>query len=308
MKPTTTLIAAALAAAMALPAAAQERVSIGTGGTGGLFYIIGAGMAELLTEHMPGTTARAEVTGASIENIRRTSAGEMELGFSSSSTLYEAATGTGAFDGEAMPVAALAYLYPAVLQIATVQRTGITSIDELAGRSISLGPPGSNAAVLAQRLLEHYGVFDPGRAQFLSFAEGANAVSAGTLDAAVVLAGAPVAALIDLDARDDMVLLSVDADRVEGLLEDFPFYQLFEIAPDTYSGVSEPTLVINDPATLFVHAEAEADFVTAMTAAIFDNLDTLGEIHPLARRITHETAPNVPIPLHPGAEAYFANH
>ena len=308
MKPTTTLIAAALAAAMALPAAAQERVSIGTGGTGGLFYIIGAGMAELLTEHMPGTTARAEVTGASIENIRRTAAGEMELGFSSSSTLYEAATGTGAFEGDAQPVAALAYLYPAVLQIATVERTGIRQIEDLDGRSISLGPPGSNAAVLAQRLLEHHGVFDAGRSQFLSYAEGANAVSTGTLDAAVVLAGAPVAALIDLDARDDMVLLPVDPDAVAGLLEDFPFYQLYEIPANTYAGVTEPTMVINDPATLFVHAEADADFVRAMTAAIFDNLDTLGEIHPLARLILHETAPNVPIPLHPGAEAFFAAH
>ena len=77
----TILTAAALVAALALPAAAQQRVSIGTGGTGGLFYVIGAGMSDLITEHMPDTTARAEVTGASIENIRRTTAGELEMGF-----------------------------------------------------------------------------------------------------------------------------------------------------------------------------------------------------------------------------------
>ncbi|MDD7969664.1 TAXI family TRAP transporter solute-binding subunit [Roseinatronobacter alkalisoli] len=308
MKLTGSLIAAAVAMAFAMPATAQERISIGTGGTGGLFYVIGAGMAELITEHMPDTTARAEVTGASIENIRRTALGELELGFSSSSTLYEAASGTGAFDGDPHPVAALAYLYPAVMQVATTARTGITSFEDLAGRPVSLGPPGSNAAVLAQRLLESYGAFSPENAQFLSYAEGVNALVNGSVDAAVVLAGAPVAALIDLDAREDMVLLPVDAESVAGLLEEYPFYQLYEIPANTYGGVTDPTLVINDPAVLFVHADAPDEFVQAMTAALFDNLDTLGEIHPLARLILHETAPNTPIDLHAGAAAYFAGN
>ena len=305
MRKTPLLAAAALAALLAAPATAQDRVSIGTGGTGGLFYVIGAGMADLVTRHMPGVTARAEVTGASIENIRRTAAGELEMGFSSSSTLYEAATGTGAFDGDKQPVAAMAYLYPAVMQIATTRQTGITKLEDLAGRPISLGPPGSNAAVLAQRLLAAHGAFDPARAQFLSYAEGVNALTSGTVDAAVVLAGAPVAALIDLDARADMVLIPVEPEKVAGMLAEYPFYQLFEIPAGTYPDVTTPTMVLNDPATLFVHAEADPAFVQGMTAAIFDHLDELASVHPLARRIRHETAVNVPIPLHAGAKAYF---
>lgn len=305
---TTILSALALAATLALPATAQQRISIGTGGTGGLFYVVGAGMADLITRHMEGATARAEVTGASIENIRRLAAGEMEMGFSSSSTLYEAATGTGAFEGDAQPVAAMAYLYPAVMQIATTAQTGITGFADLAGRPISMGPPGSNAAVLAQRMLESYGVYDPANSQFLSYAEGVAALRAGTVDATVVLAGAPVAALIDLDAQADMVLLSVTAEEVAGLLADYPFYQLYEIAGGTYPDVPQPTLVINDPATLFVHAEADPALVQGMTAAIFDHLDELIQVHGIARQIRHETAVNVPIPLHAGAAAYFAAH
>ncbi|MCB1390345.1 MAG: TAXI family TRAP transporter solute-binding subunit [Rhodobacteraceae bacterium] len=304
----TALFAAAVATALALPAAAQQRVSIGTGGTGGLFYVVGAGMADLITEYMPDTTARAEVTGASIENIRRTTAGELELGFSSSSTLYEAATGTGAFDGDPQPVASMAYLYPAVLQIATTAQTGITSMADLAGHPISMGPPGSNAAVLAQRLLEAYGVYDAGNSQFLSYSEGVDALTNGTVDAAVVLAGAPVAALIDLDARADMVLIGVEADAVAGMLEQFPFYQLYTIAAGTYPDVTADTVVINDPATLFVRDDADPALVEGMTAAIFDHLDELVQVHGIARRITHATAVNVPIPLHPGAAAYFAAH
>jgi TRAP transporter solute receptor, TAXI family len=303
-----TLLVAALAATLALPAAAQQRVSIGTGGTGGLFYVVGAGMADLITEHMPDTTARAEVTGASIENIRRTAGGELEMGFSSSSTLYEAATGTGAFEGDPQPVASLAYLYPAVLQIATIEGTGITSMADLAGHTISMGPPGSNAAVLAQRLLEAYGVYDEGNSQFLSYSEGVDALTNGTVDAAVVLAGAPVAALIDLDARADMVLLGVEPDAVAGMLQEYPFYQLYTIAGGTYPDVAADTVVINDPATLFVREDADPALVEGMTAAIFDHLDALIQVHGIARQITHATAVNVPIPLHPGAAAYFAAH
>ena len=303
----STLAALALAATVVGPAGAQERVSIGTGGTGGLFYVIGAGMAELLNNRMEGTTARAEVTGASVENIRRVAADQMTFGFSSSSTLYEAEEGQGPFEGDPQPVAAMAYLYPAVLQIATTAETGIGSLEDLAGKRVNLGPPGSNSAVLAQRLLEAYGVFDPGLAQFLSYTEGTNALMNGTVDAAVVLAGAPTAALIDLDAQRDMVLLPIDEERVSGLLEEYPFYQAYEIPAGTYPDQTEPVTAINDPATIFTHENADEELVRTITATIFDNLDELGEVHPQAREISAETATRTPIELHPGAQAYFGD-
>lgn len=102
------LAALALAATCAAPAAAQDRTFIETGGTGGLLYVICAGMAELLNNHMDGTTARAEVTGASVENIRRVAADQVTFGFSSSLTLYEAKAGEGPFDGDPQAVAAIA--------------------------------------------------------------------------------------------------------------------------------------------------------------------------------------------------------
>ena len=289
---------------LATPALAQERISIGTGGTGGLFYIIGAGMAEVINQHMPDATARAEVTGASVENIRRVAADQMTFGFSSSSTLYEASVGEGPFE-EALPVAAMAYLYPAVLQIATTADTGITDMEGLAGKRINLGPPGSNSAVLVQRLMETYGVFDPANAQFLSYTEGTAALMNGQIDATVVLAGAPTAALIDLGAQRDMVMLSVDAETVGPMLEQYPFYQLYEMPAGTYEGQDEPVTVINDPATIFTSQFATDEEVYAITKALFDNLDTLAQVHPEAAKIQVETAVNAPIPLHQGAQMYF---
>jgi uncharacterized protein len=304
----TFIAALAVVSGLAAPALAEERVSIGTGGTGGLFYVIGAGVANVINTHMEGVTARAEVTGASVENIRRVAADQITFGFSSSSTLYEAAEGIGAFDGDKQPVAGMAYLYPAVLQVATIKSTGITGFEDLAGKRINVGPPGSNAAVLSQRVLTAYGVFDPSKVEFLSYNEGVAALTNGTVDATVVLAGAPTAALIDLDAQEDMVLLSLDPAKVGTLFKDYPFYQPYEIPAGTYPDQTEPVSVVNDPATLFVNANADPAMVEKLTAAIFDNLGELGEVHPQARAINLKDAPNMPIPLHAGAQAYFDAH
>ncbi|MEO3386893.1 TAXI family TRAP transporter solute-binding subunit [Mesorhizobium sp. CAU 1741] len=299
------LAAAGLAAVFAAsPAMSQERVSIGTGGTGGLFYVIGAGMAEVLNTHVDGMTARAEVTGASVENIRRVAAGQMTFGFSSSSTLYEASVGEGPFE-EALPVAGMAYLYPAVLQIATTADTGIETMDDLDGKRINLGPPGSNSAVLVQRMLEAYDVFDASNAQFLSYNEGTSALMNGTVDATVVLAGAPTAALIDLGAQRDMRLIPIEQDRLAEMVETYPFYQFYEIPAGTYTGQENGVMAINDPATIFTATEVPEETVYGITKALFDNLAEIQEIHPQAKEISVENATNSPIDLHPGAQRYF---
>ena len=262
-------------------------------------------MADVINNHMEGTTARAEVTGASVENIRRVAADQMTFGFSSSSTLYEAKEGQGPFEGDPQPVAAMAYLYPAVLQFATTADTRITGFEDLAGKRVNLGPPGSNSAVLGQRLLEAYGVFDPANVEFLSYTEGTNALMNGTVEATVVLAGAPTAALIDLDAQRDMVLLSLDEEKVGGLFEEYPFYQPYEIPAGTYPDQTEAVTVVNDPATLFAREGADEQLIYDITATIFDNLGELGEVHPQAKEISAETATQAPIDLHPGAASYF---
>lgn len=301
-----------MAAASALPllsgttlsALAEQRISIGTGGTGGLFYVIGAGMADIINKNMPDTSARAEVTGASIENIRRVVAGQMTFGFSSSSTLFEAKNGQGAFK-KPQAVAAMAYLYPAVLQVATLKQTGVKTFGDLAGKSVSLGPPGSNSAVISQRILEAYGVFDKVTPQFLSYTEGTNALVNGTVQAASVLAGAPTAALIDLDSQRDMVLIPVEEAKLGDLLKKYPFYQLYEIKKETYSDLEGPVKVINDPATIFTAADADEKLIYDITKTLFTHLKELGGIHPQAKAISLETATKTPIDLHPGAKKFF---
>ncbi|MFT6655239.1 MAG: TRAP transporter TAXI family solute receptor [Marinomonas primoryensis] len=299
-------IASALCAILVTSAMAADRVSIGTGGTGGLFYVIGAGISESINKHMDNTTARAEVTGASVENNHRVAAGQMTLGLSSSSTLYEAKKGQGPFKVSGpLDVAGIAYLYPAVLQIATKSGTGVNSFEELKGKRVSMGPPGSNAAVLATRLLQEYGVFKDITPRFLSYNEGVKALINGQVDATVVLAGAPTASLIDLDSQTDMILLSAKIEKLESLIQKYPFYQAYSLPVGTYPDQTSPVTMINDPAILFTSGKEDQSTVYNITKAIFDNLDELGQIHPQAKAISLKTAKYTPIALHPGAKKYF---
>lgn len=299
----TTVLAVALTSTISL---AADRISIGTGGTGGLFYVIGAGVAETLNKNLDDTTARAEVTGASVENNHRVAAGQMTLGLSSSSTLFEAKNGQGPFEKTgALDVAGIAYLYPAVLQIATIDNKGINSFEDLVGKRVSMGPPGSNAAVIATRLLEEYDIYDVIVPRFLSYTEGVKALVNGQVDATVVLAGAPTSSLIDLDSQVDMKLLSADEEKLNNMIMKYPFYQIAQLEPGIYPDIKQRVAVINDPAILFTSGKEDQSKVYNITSAIFSHLDELGQVHPQAKHIQLDTAPNTPIALHPGAKKYF---
>lgn len=301
------LLATALTAALTSTISlAADRISIGTGGTGGLFYVIGAGVAETLNKHLDDTTARAEVTGASVENNHRVAAGQMTLGLSSSSTLFEAKSGEGPFKNSgALDVVGIAYLYPAVLQVATIDGEGINSFDDLKGKRVSMGPPGSNAAVIATRLLEEYGVYSDITPRFLSYTEGVKALVNGQVDATVVLAGAPTSSLIDLDSQVNMKLLSADEDKLNNMIKKYPFYQVANLQPGIYPDIKQPVTVINDPAILFTSGKEDQTKVYNITNAIFSHLDELGQVHPQAKNIQLNTAPSTPIALHPGAKKFF---
>ena len=99
--------------------------------------------------------------------------------------------------------------------------------------------------------------------------------------------------------------MPVEAGSVEGMLEQYPFYETVEIPGGTYDGEPDPVLAVGDPAILFTSGDADPGQIEAITAALFDNLETLGQVHPAAAKITAEAAPNAPIDLHPGAQAYF---
>ena len=299
------ILALATTLALATSAAhAMDRVSIGTGGTGGVFYTVGAGLADLINMTADGIAANAEVTGASIENVRRVSMGQMTIGFSSASTLYAGYSAEDPFEGK-QNVMAIAALYPAVLQVAATADSGAKTIADLKDLRISVGPPGSNSSVLAERMLTAHDAFDINNVQFLSYGEATNSIRNGNLDASIILAGVPASAFIELTTTTEANLIPVEKAKAEALIKDYPFYALGEVKGDVYGGNSEPIAAMVDPVILFTSKDADEELVYRITKLMFDNLSTLAEVHPAAALITRENAPNTPIPLHPGAKRYF---
>ncbi|MES1953800.1 TAXI family TRAP transporter solute-binding subunit [Salinisphaera hydrothermalis] len=298
------LLAGALLAATASLATASERIGIGTGGAGGVFYAVGAGMANVINNDMPGASATAQVTGASIENVHRVEAGQIQFGFSSASTLYQAAHGKGPFPSK-QDVAAVAYLYPATLQIAVKDSAHIKSMADLGKARIGIGPPGSNAALFCSRLLKAYGVFHQDRVQFLSYSEATNAMQDNNLDASCILAGTPASAFIRLFTTENVHLLGVGPAKAKSLIKKYPYYKTIKIPAKTYKGQNQAVLAVGDPAILFTRKSANQKMVYNVTKTLFTHLDQWKQSHPMARFINAKDATHTPIPLAPGAKRYF---
>ena len=310
MKKVSIFLALFLGLALILsgPAAADQFISIATGGTGGVYYPVGGGMAELINQHVEGVNATAEVTGASTENVRLLQAGEVELGLVQNDITFYAKTGTEMFEDEELGnLRGVAVLYPEIIQIVTLEGAGIDSVYDFAGKTIAVGAPGSGTEANARQIIEAHGLtYEDMTVDYLSFAEAVDQLRDGHVDAAFLTAGIPTGALMDLAATHDPKILSIDEDVAAQIMEDFPFYTEAVIPGGTYDGLDEDVNTVTVLAMIVTSAALDSDTVYNMTAAIFDNLDYLYEIHERARDITVEAAQDgMPIELHRGAARYF---
>ena len=304
-------LVAVVAAALALGGCGQgdgQRLSIATGGSGGVYFVYGGGIAEQIGEHLDGYQATAEVTSASVDNMYLIADGKSDLAFALADTAADAVNGTDTFDGEKVPAQALARLYNNLTQVATVKGKGVTSVEELRGKRVTVGSPGSGTEVIALRVLEAAGL-DPDRdidRQQLGVGESVQAVKDGALDAFFWSGGVPTSAVTDLATSRELVLLPTDQ-YVEELSQRYgPFYVSAEIEAGRYEGVDQPVKVVAVPNYLVVNRSMDPELAYRLTKLLFDQKQALAEVHPSARRLELDTAPKVaPLELRPGARRYY---
>jgi uncharacterized protein len=279
-------------------------MSILTGGTGGTYYPLGGAFANLVSE-ATGIDTNAETTGASAENMQSIKDDKGEIAFTQTDIASYATEGKLMFDGNAIDnIKAIGTLYPETIQIVTTEKSGIKTVEDLKGKKVSIGAPGSGTAANAEQILEVYGMsLDDIKKQDLSFDESVSGIKDGNIDAAFVTAGHPTAAVEELSATDKVVIVPVDADKAEKLIEKYPYYTKEEIANGTYKiGEAVPTVAVQ--AMLVVKAGLSDEVVYDITKAIFENLDKVQ--HAKAKQIKPENALNgVGIDVHPGAQKYF---
>ena len=304
-------LAAAVALGMAslVNAGAQDRLSIATGGTGGVYYPYGGAMANVLSENLDGVEVTAEVTSASVDNMLFIEQGDVDLAFVLGDTAYDATVGNEPFES-AIPAVALATLYNNFTHLVTTEDAGINSVADLAGKRVSVGSPGSGTEVIADRMMEAAGLNpqeDIEREQ-LGATESADAIKDGQIDAYFWSGGLPTGSVTDLGATPNIDLKLVpNGDLAAPMAEQYgAFYSAATVPGGTYPGQDEDVEVVIVPNILVVHEDMDEQLAYDITRVIFEQQPALAAAHPAADELTIENATqNSPIPYHPGAIRYY---
>ncbi len=315
MKALARLTTAGLALALAMGvASAQEKrnLSIVTGGTGGVYYPLGGGMANILSKYVPGWQATAEVTGGSVDNLKLIGAQRADIGLTMADASLEAARGEDKFKGNKVAHQTLAVLYPNNMHIATIEATGINTVADLKGKRVSTGSPGSATEVMAFRVLEAAGIDKDKdlKRERLGVAESTNAVKDRKIDAYFWVGGLPTAGVTDLAATPGVRLKLVDhANLAEKMnAKHGPLYAPGKIPANTYPGQDKDAQIATVWNILVVHEKMSNDVAYNIVKTIFDKRDELATVHKeaLNMKLENQKQANSPVPFHPGAMKYFA--
>lgn len=302
-----------LLAGLGLAVAVQaQNISIATGGTGGVYYPMGGGLAAVLSKYVPGMQATAEVTGGSVDNLKLIASGKPYVGFSMSDAAQDALKGEDKFKGNKVPVRTLMVLYPNRMHLVTVEGKGIAKFADLKGKRVSTGSPGSATEVMAFRLIEAAGMDKDKdlKRERLGAAESVNAIKDGKIDAFFWVGGLPTAAVSDLANTPGNKIKMVDhADLVPAMNKKYGNLYVQDAIPKaTYKGME----VDNQQATvqnILVAAES-MDEKTAynIVKAIFDHKADIVAVHKEAEnfKLENQKKDATPVPWHPGAVKYFA--
>jgi len=288
--------------------AKTEFVSIGTGGTGGVYYPYGGGVAEIWTQYVDGVKAVAEVTGASVENTRLCHKGETLFGEIMSDVAYQAYHGVGKFDGQPQKIKGMFVMYPNVFHMVAMKDEGIDNVTGVKGKKVSVGAPASGTEFMAQLVLEEalnapYSSFDVFR---LSFTESANALKDGTIDVGIWAVAPPTSSIMDLATTHNVEVVPFTRDQIRKVTEKFPYYSAYSLPADTYRGQAKEVLTPSVWNTFICNADIDEEMVYKLTKAVFEHQDYLINIHPFAKNTTPENAiQHSVIPLHPGAIKYL---
>ena len=297
--------------AVAFTAHAQN-YSIATGGTGGVYYPLGGGMAAVFSKHIPGMQATAEVTGGSVANLQLIGTGKPYIALTQADAAIDALKGQDKFTGKPVPVRTLAVLYPNRMHVVTIEGTGISKINDLKGKRVSTGSGGSATEVFAFRVIEAAGL-DKDRdmkRERLGVAESGAALKDRKIDAFFWVGGLPTAAVSDLANSPGAKIKMLDiAHLVPAMTKKHGnIYIRDVIEKSVYKGMEADNQAATVTNLLVVHENMDEKTAYNIVRAVFDHRDDLIRVHKEAENIKLENQKTEAssVPWHPGAKKFFA--
>jgi uncharacterized protein len=306
----TKAAAGALAVGLALApvgAKAQEFINVLTGGTSGVYYPLGVALSEIYGDNIEGVRTQVQATRASVENLNLLEQGRGEIAFSLGDSLVMGWEGNeeAGFRGPLQKLRRIAAIYPNYIQLVATADSGITTLADLSGRTLSVGAPASGTELNTRAIMAAADMTydDLGQVQYLPFAESVELMKNRQLDATLQSAGLGVASIQDLSTTNPTTVVEIPADLVESIGAP---YAPGIIPAGTYQGQDEDVETATVINYLVTHEDVDEETVYQMTKLLFENLDRMSSAHAAAQDINIETAVDEnPVPLHPGAERYY---
>ena len=315
MKKTVAILAITISAGFALAGAAhaqQKTMSIGTGGTGGVYYPLGGAVANVLSKNLPNVQATAEVTGGSVDNLKLVGSGKPYVGFTMTDAAQDAYRGEDKFKGNKVALKTLMILYPNRMHVVSIEGRGVARMSDLKGKRVSTGSPGSATEVMAFRIIEAAGLDKDKdlKRERLGVAESVNAIKDGKIDAFFWVGGLPTAAVTDLANTPGTKIKMIDhADVVDAMNKKYGNLYVEDVIPKTmYRGMDADNKQATVMNILVAHESMDDKTAYNIVKTIFDKRDDLIAVHKEAEnfKLENQKASATPIPFHPGAAKYFA--
>jgi hypothetical protein len=288
--------------------AAGTQLILATGGTAGTYYPFGGAMAKIWNSKIKDMNVTAQTTGASAENIRLINKGEVELALVQTDTLDFAWTGSEAFkDKPLKEMAAVAVLYPEVIQLVVAADSAIKTFADLKGKKVGVGAPGSGTEANFRQLMDVYGMkkedFDM---RYLSFSESAEQFKDRHIDAFIATSGVPNPAVMDVSTTQAVRLIDIPTDTSAKLTGKYKFLSEFVVPANTYKGQTDAVKTVAVNAVLIASSKMKESVAYDLTKALFDNQPELAQAHAKGALLDMKTAvKGVSIPFHPGAAKYY---
>ena len=294
-------------------ATAQERfITIGTGGQTGVYFVVGQSICRLVNRDSDktGLKCTAPSTGGSIANINAIKAGDMDMGVAQSDWQYHAYNGTSEFEGDKFDkLRAVFSVHGEPFNVIARSDSGISSFDDLKGKRVNIGNPGSGQRATMEVVMNAKGwsLDDFALASELKPAEQAAALGDNKVDAIIYTVGHPNGSIQEAVSTIDAQLVPVTGPEIDGLVSDNPFYAKATVPGGMYKGTDSDVATFGVKATFVTSADVEDDVIYEVVKAVFENFDRFKRLHPAFENLTKEEmiSGGLSAPLHPGAEKYY---
>ncbi len=294
-------------------AAAEEFITIGTGGVTGVYYPTGGAICRLVNRDRKdhGIRCSVESTGGSVYNINTIREGELEFGVAQSDWQFHAYNGTSKFEdkGPFEELRAVFSVHPEPFTVVARADSGIKTFDDLKGKRVNIGNPGSGQRGTMEVLMEAKGwtADDFALATELKAAEQSAALCDNQIDAMVYTVGHPSGSIQEATTACDSVLVTVGGDAVDKLVADNSYYRTATIPGGMYRGNDADTGTFGVGATFVTSSNVSEDTVYTLVKSVFENFDAFKKLHPAFANLKPEemAQDGLSAPLHPGAAKYY---